>query len=230
MPKTSVHICWNAWVTWLEQNGTFWQNVLLLKKTHWGMAMIVSLHLGLKEEIKLFWTSVSRSSYSFLLTWSCTICLSSACEGQPLSGCEACCLPAGLGTLLLAKDLEQTWEVYSWCQADWAKVYSHCRQEKPHLVPPLEDVASCYPQHQWEHSANNVFSFGPSRSTEVLGSWKVSVRGVKNWSGSLQREAEEAGLVWFSEGEAGGWCHFGIPLTRGQLSGAELLSVAPDDT
>lgn len=113
----------------------------------------------------------------------------------------------------------------------WAKVYSHCKQEKPHHVSPLEDVASCYPsQHQWEHSGNNIFSFEPSRSTEVLGSWKGSVRGVKNWSGSLQKEAEGAGLVRSSEGESGGWSHSGIPLTRGQLSETELLSVALDDT
>lgn len=82
------------------------------------LAMTMSLHLDLKE-IKLFWLSVSRSSHFPLLTWSCTVCLLPDHWGQPLNGCEACCLPAGLGTLLLAKDLKKRLGgVYSRCQAE----------------------------------------------------------------------------------------------------------------
>lgn len=49
----------------------------------------------------------------------------------------------------------------------------------------------------------------------MRGSWKGSDKGVKNCSGDLQRAAEESGLVWCSEGEAGGWSHSGIQLPRG---------------
>lgn len=72
----------------------------------------------------------------------------------------SCCLPAGLGSPLLAKDLKQSWEVCTQCQAT---------ESLGELSQPGRWITECdwghgqleaspYPSpHQWEHSWNHFW-------------------------------------------------------------------------
>lgn len=101
------------------------------------MAVTVSLHLALKEQIELSWLPVCRGSdpphpVPHLVSFM----------GPPRTALEwlSCCLPAGLGSLLLAKDLKQTWEVCARCQVSVSQACSRSQEGESHRV--METLAS----------------------------------------------------------------------------------------